>query len=212
MNGEPEHEPPRYDPDIDAFASYGHAWAALRYSFIELLLIGAIWLAFAAFTAALHRLFPPLAVAYHALVLAPLAYGGLYAYLRAVRGERPRPIDIFAAFGEQYWPCVLANAIAHVLIGFGFALLLIPGVIALVRLSFLPFLVMDEQLDALEAIRESWARTRGHGGQIFTVWLLAIPIALGGILLFGVGIVPAGMWIHLAFATLYAQVTAAESA
>jgi hypothetical protein len=37
--------------------------------------------------------------------------------------------------------------------------------------------------------------------------LLAIPIAIGGLLLFGVGIILAQMWTGLSFASLYHAVT-----
>ena len=75
------------------------------------------------------------------------------------------------------------------------------------RLVFVGFLVVDERMDAIEAVRESWRRTDGFGGRIFVLWLLAIPISAAGLLLLGVGIVPALMWIHLAFAMLFVGVT-----
>jgi hypothetical protein len=198
------------DPELDPFASYGFAWTALKRSFVDLLVIGVIWVALSLPLGILRKVFPPLALAYGAFVLAPLAYGGLYAYLRAVRGQRPEIADLFTAFAIAYWPSVLANILVHVIVGVGFALLVVPGVIALVRLSFVPFLVIDEQRDAADAIRESWERTWGYGWQIFGVWLLAIPIVIAGAIFFGVGIVPALMWTHLAFATMYAGVTASD--
>jgi len=198
------------DPELDPFASYSYAWPALKRSFLELLVIGVIWVALSLPIGILRKVLPPLALAYGIFVLGPLAYGGLYAYLRAVRGQRPEISDLFTAFAVGYWPSVLANVLVHVLVGFGFALLVVPGVIALVRLSFVPFLVIDERREAMDAIRESWERTRGYGWQIFGVWLLAIPIVIAGAIFFGVGIVPALMWAHLAFATMYAGVTASD--
>ena len=199
------------EPEIDVLDAYSHGWQALRRSFVELLTIGIIWVGLSLPIVLLHKLVPPLAALYHALVLAPLAYGGLYAYLRAVRGERPEIADLFSAFAVGYWPTVAANLLVHVLVGIGFALLVVPGVIALVRLSFVPFLLVDEERDPFDAIHESWERTRGYGWPIFVTWLIAIPIIIAGVLLVGVGIIPALMWTHLAFATLYAEVTARDS-
>ena len=49
--------------------------------------------------------------------------------------------------------------------------------------------------------------TGGHAGKVFLVGLLAIPIAIAGLICLGVGIFPAIMWIYLAFATLYHSVS-----
>jgi uncharacterized membrane protein len=150
------------------------------------------------------------AVLYHLIVLVPLNFGGLYALLRAARGHAPRVGDLFEAFRSAYAQTILTHVLFVALVGAGLVLLVVPGIIIATRLSFVAFLVMDEHLDAGPALRESWRRTLGYGGTIFLVWLLGIPISLAGALLFGVGLIPAGIWIHLAFATLFALVTAAE--
>jgi type IV secretory pathway TrbD component len=66
-----------------------------------------------------------------------------------------------------------------------------------------PYLVVDEKMDATEAIRRSWDMTRGHAGTIFLMGLTAFFVALGGLICFIVGIFPAVIWISLAFASIY---------
>jgi uncharacterized membrane protein len=96
------------------------------------------------------------------------------------------------------------------LVAIGMVLLVVPGLIALVKLAWVPYLVVDERLDAVAAVRESWERTRGHGWTIFGIFLLAIPLMLVGLLLLIVGIIPALMWVQLASAVLFAAVSTRE--
>ena len=49
--------------------------------------------------------------------------------------------------------------------------------------------------------------TGGHAWKVFFMFLLAIPICIVGLLLFLVGIIPAIMWVTIAFASLYHTVS-----
>ncbi len=52
--------------------------------------------------------------------------------------------------------------------------------------------------------------TRGYAVKIFLMGLLAIPIGIAGLICFGVGIIPAIMWIRCAFASMYFAVCEIE--
>ncbi len=78
------------------------------------------------------------------------------------------------------------------------------------KLAFVPYLVTDRKMDATDAIRESWRMTTGHSTTIFLMGLLTIPLAIAGLILLGVGIVIASMWIGLAFAAIYSTVAARD--
>lgn len=190
--------------------TYGFAWSELRRAFLELLLIGIVALVVCAPQALLGR--GVLRFAYHVFVVNPIWYGSFYVYLRAARGETPEVNDLFAPFQRNYWQVVLASLLVAAIVVIGFCLLIVPGVILAVRLSFVPFLVVDEGLDALAALRESWERTRAHGWTIFGIGLLGIPIVVAGLILLVVGVIPAAMWVHLAIAVFYAAIAARERA
>lgn len=193
-----------------ASEAYGYAWNELRRCFLELLLIGVVWALLSAPSGWLQESL--LGTAYHVLVLAPVGFGGMYAFLRAARGGTPEVGDLFVAFRKDYVQAVLASLLMGALIGIGFVLLVVPGFIAMVRLAWVPYLVTDEGLDAIGAVRASWERTRGYGWTIFGIFLLAIPIVLVGVLLLVVGAIPALMWVQLASAVLYAAVTSRDRA
>jgi len=82
-------------------------------------------------------------------------------------------------------------------------MLIVPGIIFACRLAFVPYLVVDREMDVMDALRVSWDMTRGYGGQIFLMGLLAIPVVILGLLCIGVGVVVSVMWISAAFAVMY---------
>jgi len=188
-----------------ATEAYGFALTELKRCFLELLLVGVVWLLLSAPSGWLRD--SALGAVYHVLVLGPLGFGGMYAFLRAARGGTPDVNDLFVPFRQDYWQAVLAYVLMSALIAIGFCLLVVPGIVAAVRLAWVPYLVVDGHLDAVAAIRASWERTRDHAWTILGIFLIAIPVVIVGFLLLGVGVIPAMMWVQLASAVLYAAVT-----
>ena len=188
---------------------YRLTWPTLWKYFGELLVLSILWwlMSLPAGYSGGTGLSRALALAYQILVLGPLSFGGLYAYLETVRGRAPEVGLLFTAFQRSYWPSVVANFLLLAAILVGVALLIVPGIFLAVRLAFVPFLVVDELREPIDAFHESWRRTAPVAWTIFGVMLLAIVIAIGGLLLLVVGIIPAVMWINLAVARLFADVT-----
>jgi uncharacterized membrane protein len=139
-------------------------------------------------------------------------YGGDWMYLRYMRDERPNVADMFGGFKKGYLNIVLANLLVVAIVGIGFALFIVPGIIFACRLAFVPYLVMDKGLDPVAAIEKSWFMTRGHGWRIFGMYVLAILLFVCGLVLLIVGAVFALMWIATAFASLYHAVDLEDQA
>jgi len=195
--------------------AYEHSFDTMKKSFIELLLIIIV--------SAL--LFLPLGIVeatmessgdvswqaglfnffYGILIGIPLEFGVAWAFLKAVRGEKVEIRDLFAPFNN--WLNVMgAGILSGVIIGFGILLLIIPGIIFACKLAFVPYLVMDKDMEPVAAIKKSWEMTNGYAITIFLMYLLAIPVAILGFILLIVGIIPASMWIEGAFASIYEAV------
>lgn len=189
----------RIDFDVipTATAAYGHAKTILKERFVDLLLVSLVVMALSGFAG--------IASIFAVLISIPMSYGASYVYLKAIRGEDFEVADVFDGF-KQYKDVIISGILSGLIVGLGFLLLFIPGIIASIRLSFVPYLVMDKKMDGVEAIKESWEMTKGFGGEIFVYGVLAVLIILGGLLLLGVGIIPASMWISAAMATLYQSV------
>lgn len=103
-------------------------------------------------------------------------------YLRmvmtAVRGGTPAIGDLFK--GEMRYGSMLALVVLHALVvGLGYMLLIVPGVILAIGLQFSAFFVVDRGMGAVEAMKASWELTKGRKGQVFVVVLLMGLVAAG---------------------------------
>ena len=111
--------------------------------------------------------------------------------------------DIFVVFQKNYWNAVIANIVVGIIVGLGIVMLIVPGIIFACRLAFVPYLVVDREMDVMDALRVSWDMTRGYGWQIFLMGLLAIPVVILGLIALFVGVFVSVMWISVAFAVMY---------
>ncbi|MFW6257179.1 MAG: hypothetical protein ACOC11_00205 [Prolixibacteraceae bacterium] len=147
-----------------------------------------------------------LGMAYWLLFLPVIKYGERYMFLKALRDEYPDLALLFDGFKKKFLNIVLANLIVFALIALGIVFFIIPGIIAACRLAFVPFLVMDKELEPMQAVERSWQMTKGHGWKIFWMGILSFFIFIAGLIVFVVGIIISFMWVHAAFATLYQSV------
>lgn len=204
----PENE---YIPE--ASKSYRAGWRVMGIYFIELLVIGIVYSILTGPVSAIQfkdhgfewYMVPLIlfGMMYGIFVAGPIGYGASWVFLKAVRGERVEIRDMFSVFQRNYWNAVVANIVVAVIIGLGMVMLIVPGIIFACRLAFVPYLVVDKEMDAMEALRVSWNMTRGYGGQIFLMGLMAFFIAIGGLILLFVGIFISIMWIKTSFAAMY---------
>jgi hypothetical protein len=121
----------------------------------------------------------------------PLLFGLFLIFLAAVRGEKVRLGNIFAAF-RNYRQVLIVTAVYVIVTGGVSALLnLLTGhipalgvflsvvwaiffIVLVCKLAFVPFLLVGRPLKALDAIRINWRMTRGHEWKVFVIGLLAV--------------------------------------
>ena len=145
-------------------------------------------------------------IAYGILIVGPVDYGVSFSYLKASRADKLEIKNTFEAF-QNYWNAVLASLLVFVIVGIGLILLIVPGIIFACKLAFTPYLVVDQKMEVIEAVKTSWSMTKGHAWKVFLIGLLAIPICIAGLICLGVGIILSFMWIRAAFASLYHAVS-----
>ncbi|MFC2011465.1 YciC family protein [Chloroflexota bacterium] len=202
-------------------SSYRNGWRQLWKYFLELFLIGIIGIVIgvpsgmgggeAREGVAAVGILGVLGFIYSILVVSPTEYGISFAYIKAARGDKLIIKDMFEAF-RNYWNVVLANLLVGIIVLIGLFLLIIPGIIFACKLAFTPYLVVDQKMEVIEAVKESWRMTNGYAWKVFLIGLLGIPISIAGLLCLGVGIIVAIMWITLASASLYHSVSVRDKA
>lgn len=196
-------------------SSYNISWDNLKKNFVELLLVTIIAIAVSIPVGIMRAgaeamgfgaggVFLGLfGIVFWLFITGPITYGVAYVYLQLIRGEKFDVSAIFDGFKTNYINVILANLLTSAIVIAGILLFIIPGIIFACKLAFVPYLVMDKKLDAVEAVKVSWEMTKGHTMTIFLMALLAIPIAILGLLMLVIGIIPASMWIEGAFAAIY---------
>jgi hypothetical protein len=197
----------------EAGRSYSIGWKVIWVYFVELLVVSIVYavlsgpISFFQWRVQHFEWFMvPLVmfgIIYGIFVAGPIGYGMNWVFLKAIRGERLEIRDMFVVFQKNYWNAVVANVVVGVIVGLGFVMLVIPGIIFACRLAFVPYLVVDRGMDVMDALRVSWDMTRGYGWQIFFMGVLAFFIVIGGLALIIVGVFVSMMWIAAAFAAIY---------
>ncbi|MDA2914300.1 zinc ribbon domain-containing protein [Acidobacteriia bacterium AH_259_A11_L15] len=125
-------------PVIGVGSSYGHGWRQLWKHFLMLFLIGIIFVLIS-FASAMFNIGQQsggagaavlgiLSLAYGIFLTNPIDYGVSFAFLKAARNDPLDIKDMFEAF-HNYWNAVLASLLVTVIIGLGFVLLIVPGII-----------------------------------------------------------------------------------
>jgi len=76
-------------------------------------------------------------------------------------------------YPDLFWNYLAASLVMSVIIGIGFILLIVPGIVLATMLLFTTYLVVDRKLGPIEALKESRRITDGKKWQLL-VFLLAI--------------------------------------
>ena len=200
-------------PKVTVSGSYGYGWQQMWKHFLYLFLITVI-VTFARIPVSIIQesvtvstagmvLLQILAAAYLLLFIPVISYGSNLLFLRGMRNEKIEVQEIFNGFKKNYLNIILANLLTFAIVGLGFVFLIVPGIILACRLSFVSLLVMDKNMEPVAAVEKSWEMTKGYGWTVFGIGMMAIPVFIGGILFFVVGVIFAIIWISTAFASFY---------
>jgi membrane-anchored glycerophosphoryl diester phosphodiesterase (GDPDase) len=139
------------------------------------------------------------------LLLGPMQFGTAYTLLIATRGQTVELNQIAVPFQRCYAQSVWGSLLHNVALVAGFVFFGVPFFYLAVRLAFVPYLIVDEELDAISAFRESWRRSKSGQLQIFLTILLEILLMALGLAFGGVGYLPATIWSGLATAYLFEE-------
>jgi len=189
---------------ISATEAYRAALAHFRSNWLGLLLIITAYTFVSILTSTATG---PLAFLLQVLLVGPMGFGTAYALLVATRGETVELNQIAVPFQRCYAQSVWGSLLLSSALLAGVVFFLLPGIYLAVRLVFVPYLIVDEELDAISAFRESWRRSQSWQLEIFLTMLLALPLMGLGLAFFGVGFLPAAAWSGLAIAYLFEAIS-----
>jgi uncharacterized membrane protein len=160
------------------------------------------------------------------LVWPALFFGGVLYYLNMTDG-RARFSDLFAGF-HGYATILVSGLILAVLLwlismvgnsvqmvagvtgsgwlaGVGYAFSFAWTLLVMIRFYFAPMLWVDRGLGPVEALQESWERTRGQLPRLLGLAVMSIVITIVGLLALVVGVIPAMNMSYLLWTSAYRQ-------
>ena len=89
---------------------------------------------------------------------------------------------------DPVWRYLGAYLLILLIVIVGFILLVIPGIIASLGLSFATYLVIDRGMQPVASIKESWRITKGHKWQLFLLLVSLMLLNILGLIALFVGI------------------------
>lgn len=134
-------------------------------------------------------------------VAGPIELGLSFVCLRAVRSGRVN-FDHMIAVLSQYFPLVFANALMAAILPGALALLVVPGILFFCATRFVPYLILEDELGAAEAIIESIKLSRDVFWQLLAINAICLGVATIAAISI-LGLVPVLLWWNLSLASLY---------
>lgn len=137
-----------------------------------------------------------------AFVQAGLGAGNLIIALKLVRGQ-PAGLDDLPAGFSRALPLLVGGVLLALVFVIGFALLVIPGIILVLRLWPYQFLIVEARGGLLEPFSIAWEMTSGHWGLPILLWLLSMVALVLGLLACGIGLLLAAPYVVVLWTTAY---------
>ncbi|MCD8484822.1 hypothetical protein LRY65_02665 [Candidatus Woesebacteria bacterium] len=136
-----------------------------------------------------------------------LSFAVLKAMLDVVRGK---DIDVSITWKEpkRLWNYFLGSMLYAIIVLVGFVLFIIPGIIFSIKYRYLIYLVIEEDLGPLQAMKRSAEITKGIKWDLLAFDLVTVAVAIAGFLALLVGLVVAIPLIALAQVVLYTKLAA----
>ncbi|MDR3623091.1 MAG: hypothetical protein P4L85_27305 [Paludisphaera borealis] len=134
-----------------------------------------------------------------------LAGGAVRMALGQIRGRRPRVMDLFEV-PDNWFDLALGSVLMAVLVSFGLAVLVIPGLIAAGLLMLTFPLIVDAELPATGAMIKSYHTLKAEWLPI-TIFHLFLAAAAGcGVFFLGVGVLVTAPLYVLSLALFYEEI------
>jgi uncharacterized membrane protein len=105
--------------------------------------------------------------------------GFITVALKAVRGQPTAIGDVFSG-GRFFVAFLVGNIVQQILVGIGYVLCFVPGIILILGLWAWGYLVVDQGMSAVDALKKSWEMMKGHKMAMFVWGLLSICVYVAG--------------------------------
>src|SRR3989344_6490826 len=122
--------------------------------------------------------------------------------LKLVAGQKPELEDLYNHY-PLFWKYLGGSILSGLIIMGGLILLIVPGIYFAVKLQFVTYLIIDQGLGPIDAIKKSWEITGGNFWNLFLFGLVIVLINVLGFLALVVGLLWAIPTAAIATAFVY---------
>ena len=123
--------------------------------------------------------------------------------LRLYDNDKIGSYDFLSFSTPLFFKFLLGYILYSVLVIIGFILLIVPGIYLAIKYQYVQYLIVDKNMDVIDAFKESGKMTDGHKWNLFLLLLLFVVIAFLGAMALGVGLLVAIPIIIVAQAYVY---------
>lgn len=145
----------------------------------------------------INQLLGWLAGAYFSVVL-------ILLYLAGAKGRRRELGEVFGKAGSYFVNMAILTLLETLIAIVSLLLLIVPFFIVMPRLVLAQYFLIDQDMDAIEALKASWAATGGNVGKVWGIFGAIIAMALLIVLIVGIYFL---IMYSAAFAILYLYLT-----
>jgi len=123
--------------------------------------------------------------------------GGIASFvLKVARGQPVSFGDVFSG-GKYFGKMFVAGIGFFIAVAIGAVLCIVPGYIVALGLSLYSYVVVDQGLSGVDALKKSWEMTKGHKVTLFLMALLSILVVIAGAIACGIGVLLGSMPVLL---------------
>jgi hypothetical protein len=127
--------------------------------------------------------------------------------LKLYENDKIGSYDFLSFSSSLFFKFLLGYVLYTLLVVIGFILLIVPGVYLGIKYQYVQYLIVDKNMDVIEAFKESGKITDGHKWNLLLLVLMFLIIATLGAMALGVGLLVAIPIIIVAQAYVYKQLS-----
>lgn len=121
--------------------------------------------------------------------------------------EKIGSYDFLSFSTPLFFKFLLGYVLYTLLAVIGFILLIVPGLYFAIKYQFVQYLIVDKNMDVIEAFKESSKMTNGHKWNLLLLALLYVAIVILGVMALGVGLLVALPIVMVAQAYVYRRLS-----
>ncbi|MEK7569879.1 MAG: DUF975 family protein [Patescibacteria group bacterium] len=129
--------------------------------------------------------------------------GGLYRILLDYHVGKKQEFTVLFTQLKHFWRILLGTLLLLLIIAGGLILLIVPGIIWALKYQFTIMLIVDKDMQIMDALRASGEMTKGIKWPLFVFGLAALGALALGLIALGVGVFVAVPVIWLAYVYVY---------